>query len=88
MVPHNGTSDLRYGLKPIVQASSSIGKPIITVSMNYRLAGFEFLAAKELTEPNFGLYNQRLVLQWLQENVGAFGGDPSKVRNSMAIVKQ
>ena len=50
-----------YDLSSIVSASVAMGKPIIAASMNYRLGRWGFLAAKELSEFNFGLYNQRLL---------------------------
>ena len=75
-----GTSDPRYDLTNLVSASAAIGKPIIAASMNYRLGSWGFLAAKELSEFNFGLYDQRLALHWIQDNIAAFGGDKSKVR--------
>lgn len=46
------------------------------------VAGFGFLAGKELQEDgstNLGLRDQRLVLQWVADNIEAFGGDASKV---------
>lgn len=50
--------------------------------MNYRLSGFGFLAGKELQadgSTNLGLRDQRLALQWVADNIEAFGGDPTKV---------
>lgn len=50
--------------------------------MNYRVGGFGFLAGQEIYEDgstNLGLKDQRLGLEWVQENIAAFGGDPTKV---------
>lgn len=57
-----------------------MGTPTIGVSLNYRLSGFEFLQDRAVNEPgaaNIGLYDQRQALVWIQENIAAFGGDPS-----------
>ncbi|KAK2757275.1 hypothetical protein FQN54_004789 [Arachnomyces sp. PD_36] len=77
-----GTADPRYNTSYLVQNSVEIEKPTIVVSINYRLAGFGFLASKEVLDAgigNLGLFDQRLALRWLKENIGAFGGDPSKI---------
>jgi carboxylesterase type B len=67
----------------MVQNAVKIGKPIVTVNINYRLSAWGFLSgSEELTETgalNLGLRDQRLALQWVQENIAAFGGDPSQV---------
>lgn len=57
---------------------------VVVVSMNYRLGVFGYLAHPELTqegEPsgNQGLFDQRLALEWVQDNIAAFGGDPGNV---------
>ena len=77
-----GTPDRRYNLSFIVQNSVEIGKPIIGVSIAYRLASWGFLYSQEVQgsgNTNLGLRDQRLALHWLQENIAAFGGDASKV---------
>ena len=58
----------------------------IIVVPNYRLNIFGFLAGKALRslDPkggtgNMGILDQRLALQWTQENIGAFGGDKKRV---------
>lgn len=55
---------------------------MIGVSINYRLNAFGFLRSEDTIgtgNTNLGLRDQRLALEWIQENIAAFGGDPSKV---------
>lgn len=70
--------DQRYNLSFMVENSVKIGKPVIGVSINYRLGPWGFLAGseeiKESGEMNLGLRDQRLALQWVQDNIEAFGG--------------
>ena len=75
-------STLLYNAAHLVQKSVLIGSPMIFVAVNYRVGGFGFMAGKELAaekSTNLGLRDQRLALQWVQENIEGFGGDPSKV---------
>ncbi|KAF8342987.1 Alpha/Beta hydrolase protein [Cantharellus anzutake] len=73
-----------YNGSELVAQSVKLGRPIIYVSINYRLNLFGFLASPLIEESddahlNAGLHDQRLALWWIQRNIGAFGGDPSKV---------
>ncbi|KAM4064099.1 carboxylesterase family protein [Hirsutella rhossiliensis] len=76
-----GSADKRYNLSFIVEHSVKIGRPIIGVSLNYRLSAFGFLSGREAMESgvtNIGFKDQRLALQWVHENIEAFGGSPDK----------
>ncbi len=59
---------------------------VVVVSMNYRLGIFGFFSHPGLTEEsqqhasgNYGLLDQAAALQWVHENIAAFGGDPNRV---------
>lgn len=69
-----------YNLSYIVQESVEMGKPIIGVSLNYRLTGFGWLGGEEVLKrgyTNVGLRDQLMAIEWVQENIATFGGDPS-----------
>ncbi|KAJ7624440.1 carotenoid ester lipase precursor [Roridomyces roridus] len=68
--------------KVIVERSIFLNKPVIYVSMNYRLSALGFLAGPQVQQANIsniGLQDQRLALRWVQTYIAAFGGDPTKV---------
>ena len=59
---------------------------VIVVNMGYRLGVFGFLADEELmaespngTTGNYGLLDQIKALEWVRDNIAAFGGDPGNV---------
>ncbi|PVI04941.1 alpha/beta-hydrolase [Periconia macrospinosa] len=51
----------------------------IVVSVNYRVNIFGFPNAKDLTDQNVGLLDQRMALEWVRDNIEAFGGDPTAI---------
>lgn len=72
----------QYEGSPLVQKSIDMDMPFIYVAVSYRLGGFGFLAGKEIKEDgasNIGLLDQRIALEWVADNIAAFGGDPEKV---------
>jgi carboxylesterase type B len=71
-----------YDASELISNSVAQGKDIIYVSVNYRLGGFGFLPGSEILKDgsaNLGNLDQCLVLEWVADNIVAFGGDPSKV---------
>lgn len=57
----------------IVADSIKAAKPVIFVSINYRLNIFSFGDGKE---KNLALKDQRLGIEWVRQNIAGFGGDP------------
>ncbi|MCU7551738.1 carboxylesterase family protein [Chitinophagaceae bacterium LB-8] len=74
------------GSEPRYDGESMAQKGILALTVNYRLGVFGFLSHPELTKEsphhasgNYGLLDQAAALQWVQQNIAAFGGDPKKV---------
>lgn len=75
------------GSSPAVYDGSKFAqKGVILVSANYRLGRFGFFGFPELTRVdadhmlgNYGFMDQIAALKWVQQNIAAFGGDPSNV---------
>ena len=73
-----------YSAAGLIKASQANGTSdgLIFVSLNYRLGAFGWLAGPTLQSngtANAGLYDQRLALQWVQDNIHLFGGNPNNV---------
>ena len=52
---------------------------VIVVGINYRLGAFGFLALEGVAPGNLGIQDQLAALEWVQHNIGSFGGDPQNV---------
>ena len=58
---------------------------VVVVTINYRLGTFGFmdvaslLGSEHAGAGNNGLRDQIAALEWVRDNIGAFGGDPAKV---------
>lgn len=71
-------STAMYDGSNVVARSVELGKPVVFAAVNYRVGGFGFLAGKEVLaegSANLGLLDQRLGMQWVADNIAAFGGD-------------
>lgn len=75
-------STAMYDGTGLVSASMNLNMPIVFVAINYRVGGFGFMPGSEILKDgsaNLGLLDQRLALEWIADNIAAFGGDPTKV---------
>lgn len=87
---HGGSNMSGEGFTPLSDGERLASHGVIVVSFNFRLAVFGFLALPELSEEsarltgyrssgNYALMDQIAVLRWIQQNIAAFGGDPTNV---------
>lgn len=83
---HGGAGMHGYSWEPEFEPSELAKKGVIVVSVGYRLGLFGYMALEELSEAsptgtsgNYGLLDQIKSLEWVQQNIAAFGGDPSRV---------
>ncbi|KAJ5902719.1 hypothetical protein N7495_003247 [Penicillium taxi] len=86
---HGGAFGFGAGTDPMwVLEALNLGKPFIAVFLNYRVGIFGFGATSAMIETqtdekikgvNFGLRDQKVGLQWISNNISAFGGDPQRV---------
>ncbi|REC95216.1 carboxylesterase/lipase family protein [Kushneria indalinina] len=71
---------------PVYDGSAFARDDVILVSLNYRLGRFGFFAHPALsreqqgkTLANYAIMDQLAALNWIQRNIGAFGGDADNV---------
>ena len=71
---------------PVHNGEHLARKGVVLVSIAYRVGQLGFLAHPELSAEspngvsgNYGLLDQIAGLQWIQNNIAAFGGDPGQV---------
>ena len=58
---------------------TSVLGDVIVVSINYRLGILGFLNSNGTLKGNYGLWDQIMALQWVQDNIESFGGDKTSV---------
>jgi para-nitrobenzyl esterase len=52
---------------------------VVVVRANYRLGIFGYLKMPGVSPANLGVLDHMAALRWVQRNIAAFGGDPSRV---------
>lgn len=83
---HGGSYVSGSGSEERLDGTALARQGVVVVTINYRVGLFGFLAHPKLTlesshasSGNYGLLDQILALQWVKENIAAFGGDPERV---------
>ncbi len=74
------------GSEPRYAGDAMARKGIISITANYREGIFGFFAHPELSKEtaykgsgNYGFLDQRAAIQWVKDNISAFGGDPNQI---------
>lgn len=88
---HGGSFNSGGNSFPLYQPRNFVAKykNVIVVNVNYRLGLNGYFASKELKQEatedghasfgNYGLHDQVMALEWVRDNIAAFGGDPQNV---------
>jgi para-nitrobenzyl esterase len=83
---HGGGHTGGVGSAKVFDGTAMARKGVLMVTANYRLGPLGFLAHPALSAEsehgvsgNYGLLDHVATLQWVQDNITAFGGDPGNV---------
>ena len=76
---HGGGFLMGSGADDVYDGAAFARDGVVTVTLNYRLDALGFLYVGGEGAGAFGLLDQIAALEWVQENIGAFGGDPGRV---------
>ena len=82
---HGGAYTAGYSLEYRIKGASFVRDGIVLVTIGYRVGALGFLELGGLLGPDYagsgnnGIRDQQMALRWIKENIGAFGGDPSKI---------
>ncbi|KCZ59341.1 carboxylesterase/lipase family protein [Hyphomonas chukchiensis] len=83
---HGGSLRIGGSAQSMYDGSEFAGRGVVFVSLNYRLGALGWLAHPELNAEspdgisgNYGLLDEVAALEWVRDNISAFGGDPANV---------
>ncbi len=83
---HGGGLGSGYGHEMEFDGEALCKEGVVLVTINYRVNYFGFFAHPDLSAEspegvsgNYGMLDQIAALEWVQENIKAFGGDPDNV---------
>ena len=83
---HGGGHSVGSGGLSYYQANGLVKKDVVLVTINYRLGAFGYMSHPALSaaDPNgvsgnYGALDQIAALNWVKDNISAYGGDPDNV---------
>ncbi len=81
---YGGAFTFGYSHEPCYDGAAMCAKGCVLVTINYRVNIFGFFNTPELEEKNggpkcCGILDQIAALNWVRENIDAFGGDPDNI---------
>lgn len=83
---HGGAFTIGSGSTPVYNGATLASKGnLLVITINYRLGPLGFMNLNEVTggkipaTGNEGLLDQIAALEWIKENIEAFGGDPNNI---------
>ena len=76
---HGGGNRYGYGSQDIYDGRGLASRELVVVTLNYRLGALGFLAHPELSTGNHALLDVLAALEWVRQEIAAFGGDPARV---------
>lgn len=82
---HGGSNVSGATSQPIYDGAAFARDGVVCVTVGYRLGVFGFLECGEIAGEDYAgsgnnaIRDQTLALQWVRDNIAAFGGDPTRV---------
>jgi para-nitrobenzyl esterase len=76
---HGGSNTGGWSYEPNYRGHALAERGVVVVTVAYRLGVFGWLSHPDMAIRNPGLHDLIVALDWVNTNIGAFGGDPNRI---------
>ena len=76
---HGGSNTGGWSYEPNYHGHALAERGVVVVTVAYRLGIFGWLSHPDMAIRNPGLHDLIVALDWVNANIGAFGGDPDRI---------